>query len=71
MNHYSIKAILLYIGNTKPPVSVAHSVILKETYENPAFILDRINYKEHDWFICADLKIVALLNGLQLDTSSL
>ncbi|XP_076037944.1 uncharacterized protein LOC143030832 [Oratosquilla oratoria] len=62
---YSIKAVLLHIGNTMPSVPVAYSVILRETYENLAFILDRISYKEHEWLICADLKVVAILNGLQ------
>src|ERR1700757_4309177 len=30
-----------------------------------AFILDRIIYKDHQWLISADLKVVAILNGLQ------
>ena len=48
-----------------PSVLAVHSVILRETYENLAFPLDRISYKEYEWLICADLKAVALLNGLQ------
>lgn len=28
-------------------------------------ILDTVNYIEHQWKICADLKVIALLTGLQ------
>lgn len=62
---YSIKAVLLHIGNIMPSIPVAHSVILRETYENLSFILNCLHYKEHEWLICADLKVVAILNGLQ------
>ena len=63
---YSTKAVLLHNGNKLPSIPVAHSVILKETYENLEFILKSINYVDHNWLICCDLKVVALLNGLQL-----
>ena len=46
---YSIKAVLLHIWIT-----------LRETYENLAFILNRKNYKKHEWIILADLKLVSL-----------
>lgn len=62
---YSIKAVLLHTGNVLPSIPIAHSVTLRETYDNLAFILDRIKYKDHQWLICADLKVVAILNGLQ------
>ena len=38
---------------------------LREKYENLDFILDRINYKEYEWLIRANLKVINLLNGLQ------
>ena len=62
---YSIKAVLLHNGNIYPSVPIAHSVTLKETYENLRFILDSIQYDDHKWSICADLKVVAILTGLQ------
>ena len=62
---YSIKAVLLHTRNVLPSIPIAHSVTLRETYDNLAFILDRIKYKDHQWLICADLKVVAILNGLQ------
>ena len=36
-----------------------------ENYDNVSFILDRIKYNEYQWLICTDLKVVAILNGLQ------
>ena len=62
---YSTKAVLLHIGNNYPSIPVAHSVILKETYANLQFILNKIKYNENNWLICADLKVVAILSGLQ------
>ena len=51
---WMLKAVLLKIWNTMPSVPVDHSTILRETYRNLIFILDRIIYKEHEWLICAD-----------------
>ena len=62
---YSTKAVLLHNGNLIPSVPVAHSIILRETYDNLAFILESIKYADHKWLICADLKVVALIRGLQ------
>ena len=32
-------------------------MIIKEFYENLLVLLDRINYKDHNWVMCDDLKI--------------
>ena len=61
----SIKAVLLHIGNVYPSVPVAYSTVLKETYDDLKFMLESLNYKDHHWRICADLKVVAVLTGLQ------
>ncbi|XP_049307337.1 uncharacterized protein LOC125777138 [Bactrocera dorsalis] len=61
----SLKAVLLYVDNTKNPVPIAISSNTKETYEAMKFILDRVQYQQHQWKICADLKVIALLTGLQ------
>ena len=34
-------------------------------YESMAALLDLISYKDHEWKICADLKVVAMVTGLQ------
>lgn len=61
-----LKAVLLHNGNTYPSVPVAYSKVMKENYENMRIVLQRIKYSQHNWYICSDLKVVALLTGLQL-----
>ena len=39
---------------------------MKETYEAMKTCLEAINYSKHNWKICAELKVVSLLVGLQL-----
>ncbi|KAI6653957.1 hypothetical protein LOD99_3133 [Oopsacas minuta] len=48
-----------------PSIPIAHSVAPKESYGNMRFILDSIQYDDHKWSICAGLKVVAILTGLQ------
>ena len=62
----SIKAVLLHNGNRYPSAPVAYSTTLKKTYYNLQLILDKLNYHSHLWYVCANLKVVALLRGLQL-----
>lgn len=62
----SLKAVLLYVDNSKNPVPVAISTKTKETYDSMKKIIDSIAYNTHLWKICADLKVVSLLRGLQL-----
>jgi hypothetical protein len=38
---------------------------MKETYENMKILLDSIKYDQHNWLICGDLKVIALLLGLE------
>lgn len=61
----SLKAVLLHIGNGKPSIPIAHAVNTKETYDTMVKLLKCIKYEEHDWKICSDLKVVAMLCGLQ------
>ena len=62
----SMKAVLLHNGNILPSVPVAYSTTLKENYITLQLILDKINYNTNRWLVCADLKVVAILAGLQL-----
>jgi hypothetical protein len=62
----SLKAVLLHNGNMFPSVPIAYSTSLKETYPVLKHVLSCIQYSTHQWQIVADLKIVALLNGMQL-----
>lgn len=61
----SLKAVLLHQGNDKPSIPLVHAVNMKETYESMALLLKLINYNQHQWKICSDLKVVAMLTGLQ------
>lgn len=61
----SLKAVLLHNGNQKPSVPIAHTVGMKETYQSMKMILNAINYKRYEWQIVADLKVIALILGLQ------
>ena len=61
----SLKAVLLHNGNTLPSIPVGHSVHKKESYENMKFLMEVINYDKFKRQICGDLKVIALLLGLQ------
>ena len=61
----SLTAVLLHNGNTLPSIPVGHSVHNKESYENMKILMEAINYNKFKWQICGDLKVIALLLGLQ------
>jgi hypothetical protein len=61
----SLKGVLLHNGNCLASVPVAHSVHLKETYENLERLLEKINYKQHQCMVCGDLKVLCMLLGQQ------
>lgn len=61
----SLKAVLLHITNIKPPIPIAYSTDKSETYQSLEMILKLVNYEVHQWRICCDLKVVAMLCGLQ------
>jgi len=61
----SLKAVLLHNGNTLPSIPVGHSVHNKESYENMKILMEAINYDKFKRQICGDLKVIALLLGLQ------
>lgn len=60
----SLKAVLLHKRNT-PSIPIAHAINTKETFEIIVQLLQLINYKQHNWQICPDLKFVVILCGLQ------
>ena len=61
----SLKAVLLHNGNKFSSVPIGHSVQMKETHDSMDSLLTALNYKDHKWLICGDLKVVALVLGLQ------
>ena len=62
----SLKAVLLHNGNVHPSIPVGYGAHMKETYENMKLLLKHIQYTKYNWNICGDLKVVALLLGMQL-----
>jgi len=61
----SLKAVLLHNGKTLPSIPVGHSVHNKESHENMKILMEAINYDKFKWQICGDLKVIALLLGIQ------
>jgi len=61
----SLKAVLLHSGNKVSSVPVGHSVLMSESYSNMELLLRNLQYKDHNWLICGDLKVIALMLGLQ------
>jgi hypothetical protein len=57
----SLKAVLLHNGSKYASVPVGHSVHLKESHENLALVPTTLNYKDHGWMICGDLKVLSVL----------
>ena len=62
---YSLKAVLLHNGNKKPSIPIGHAVNCKESYETMRTLINLIKYKEHQWKVCGDLKVIGMLVGLQ------
>jgi hypothetical protein len=61
----SLKAVLLYNGSGLASIPVAHSVHMQETYADMQILLSALKYNDHKWLICGDLKMLAILLGLQ------
>jgi hypothetical protein len=62
---HSLKAVLLHKGNILPSIPVAYAIHKQETYENVKELLSCMNYKTYQWHSCGDLKVIAILMGLQ------
>jgi len=65
LSKLSLRAVLLRSGNILPSIPVGHSVHNKASYENMKIPMEAINYDKFKWQICVDLKVIALLLGLQ------
>jgi hypothetical protein len=62
---HSLEAVLLHKGNVLPLIPVAYVIHKQKTYENMKEILSCMNYQTHQWRNCSDLKVIAILMGLQ------
>ena len=61
----SLKGVLLHNGNKYPSIPIAHSVHLKESYDNIELLFEAIKYSEYQWSLCGVLKVSGLLMGIQ------
>lgn len=61
-----LKAVLLHNDGAYSPIPIAYTRTLKETYASMKLIFEKIKYHEHEWDVSGDLKVVALIMGLQL-----
>ena len=61
----SLKAVLLHNTNKCPSIPLAHSVVMKENYQNEKALPDALNYAQYKWNVIGDFKMVAFLMGLQ------
>lgn len=61
----SLKGVLLHNGNQLASIPIAHSVHLKETYENLHLMLEKVQYPLHKWIVCGDIKVLGMLLGQQ------
>jgi hypothetical protein len=59
----SLKAVLLHNGKTVASIQIAHSIHLKETYQNLRIVLEKMKYREHNWNLCSNMKILGMLLG--------
>uniref|UniRef100_A0AAV2M7A1 Uncharacterized protein n=1 Tax=Knipowitschia caucasica TaxID=637954 RepID=A0AAV2M7A1_KNICA len=64
-NKRSLKSVLLHNGNQFASIPLAHSTSLKEKYGAVKYVLDKIQYEQHQWISCVDLKMVNFLLGQQ------
>jgi len=62
----SLNVVLLHNGNKFPSVPLDHAANTKESYESMKLLLGKIKYDEFKWKLCGDLKVVAVLFGMQL-----
>jgi hypothetical protein len=62
----SLKSVLLHDGSILSSVSLAHAADIKEVYESMKLLLEKIQCEKYNWNVRGDLKIIAVLLGLQL-----
>lgn len=64
----SLKVVLLHNrvrSEQYPSLPIAHSVLLKESYDTTKLLLEKIQYAKYGWEVIGDFKMVAFLMGLQ------
>ena len=57
----SLKAVLLHNPNQWPSIPLAHSVHLKEEYQNLKILLSALKYDQFNWEVIGDFKMIVVL----------
>ena len=60
----SLKCVL-HNSNLYGSVPLGHSTTLEEKNDEIKFVLEKISYRQHQWILCVELKMVGFLLGLQ------
>ena len=66
MSKVNLKVVLFHNRNRFPSFPLAHAANTKESYKSMKLLLGKIKYDKFKWKLCGDLKVVALLLGMQL-----
>ena len=61
----SLKAVLLHNDNVHLSIPIAYSVQMKEDRQSVKILLELIQYNDHNWDVCGNIKMNAFLLGLQ------
>ena len=61
----SLKAVLLHHTNKCPSIPLAHSVHMKEEYQNIKILLSALEYDQYSWEVIGDFKMEVFLVGLR------
>ena len=61
----SLKTVLLHNEKMLPSIPVGYAAHMKVTKENIKHLLQCINYEQYCWQLYGDLKVIAILVGLQ------
>ena len=63
--HQEASTVLLHNTNKCLSIPLAHSVQIKENYENVIILLSALKYVQYSWVVIGDFKMTAFLMGLQ------
>jgi len=63
---FSRNAVFLHNETVLPSIPIAHAFGIKESDDNMKQLVQYLKYDTYKRNICADLKVIALLFGLQL-----
>ena len=61
----NLNAVLSHNWNSFSTIPNGHTVQMKETHNSMDHLLYAVNYQEHKWLVCGDLKVLGLVLGLQ------